>query len=315
MMIKKSESYLININARAFRSGIFCSVESHDLIGQLVHAAGQALTGLAGDVDDTQGRTLAEVLCPLGVMGLAIAPHGLQSRIRLGRLVQPGKDGGDAEEHEQLMLHVLLVLAAAELVQVHGFEAGLGDLDVVGVASAGDIVLDGLALPADGVAVQVGVHVEHPLHEGQGAANHQVVLIKDLPGQLAAAHSHDFRAEGAGVDGQHLVDPETLGVTPAKDAALGQHIGVVDGAVTDAVGMDIVVVGHKQVHAALPVAQLQPVQEADKIGTDFVVGVHDLEIFAGGSLQAGVDAGTMTAVLLVDDLDDVGILGPASRYP
>ena len=131
-------------------AGALNSIKADHLVGKLINAAGQILTGLAGDVDEVQGRALAEVLRPLGIVSLTIAPHGLQSRVSLGGLVQPGEDGGDAEEHEQLMLHVLLVLAHGQRVQIHGLETSLGDLDMMGVTAAGDVILDGLALPADG---------------------------------------------------------------------------------------------------------------------------------------------------------------------
>ena len=74
-------------------------------------------------------------------------------------------------------------------------------------------------------------------------------------------------------------------------------------------GMDVIVIGDEQVHAPLSVTQLQPVQEIHKVAADLVSGIHDLELLAGGSLQTGVDAGAVAAVFLVDDLDDVGILG------
>ena len=129
-----------------------------------------------------------------------------------------------------------------------------------------------------------------------------------LPGQLPAAAAHDLGAEGAGVNGQHLMQLEALGVAPGEDPLPGQHIGVVDGAVADAVGVDIVVIGDEQIHAALAVAELQLVKERDKIAADLVIGVHDLEILAGGGLQTGVDAGAVTAVLLMDNADDARIL-------
>ena len=75
--------------------------------------------------------------------------------------------------------------------------------------------------------------------------------------QRLAASAHDLRAEGARVDGQHLVDLEGLGALPAKDPALRQNGSIVDGAVANAVRVDIVIIRHCQVHTASGLTPLQ----------------------------------------------------------
>ena len=172
MRTRKSESNPNNYNkSQSFLLWLFALVEAHDAIGHLIGRADNGVAQLAGDLGKEEDGLLAEMVRPLLVVGLAVAPHGIQGRIGLGGLVGPGEGGGDAEEHEQLVAHILPMLAAGELVQIHGLEAALGDLQMVGIAATGDVILDGLALPTDGVAVQVGVHVEHPLHIGQSPAD------------------------------------------------------------------------------------------------------------------------------------------------
>ena len=58
------------------------------------------------------------------------------------------------------------------------------------------------------------------------------------------------------MDGEHLVYPEGLGVLPGEDPVFRQYTGIVDGAVSIAVRMDVIVVGHHHIHAALPLAFL-----------------------------------------------------------
>ena len=69
--------------------------------------------------------------------------------------------------------------------------------------------------------------------------------------------------------------------------------------------MDVVVVCHYHIHAALPLTFLKSVQKFGEIGAEGVVAVHDLEIGAGGVLQSLIDALTVAAVFLMNDPHNV----------
>ena len=203
------------------------------------------------------------------------------------------------------MLHVPSQPGFGDVVQVAGGEAPLRHQDLVCVALGQGGGLHRLIRPADPVAVKVCVEIEHFPHIGHRLIDHQVVLIENMLGKGLLPLAHDLGAEGAGMDGEHLVYPEGLGVLPGEDPVFRQYTGIVDGAVSIAVRMDVIVVGHHHIHAALPLAFLQRVQESGKIRAEGVVAVHDLEIGAGGMLQALVDALAVAAVFLMDDPHNV----------
>ena len=162
-----------------------------------------------------------------------------------------------------------------------------------------------LIRPADPVTVKVCVEIVHFPHIGYRLIDHQVVLIENMFGKRLLPFTHDLGAESAGMDGEHLVYPEGFGILPCEDTVLRQHGGIVDGAIPVAVGMDVVVVCHYHIHAALPLAFLKSVQKFGEIGAEGVVAVHDLEIGAGGVLQSLIDALTVAAVFLMNDPHNV----------
>ena len=97
-------------------------------------------------------------------------------------------------------------------------------------------------------------------------------------GQSHGASAHHLGAERHRVDHQDLVDQEALRVLPFHHAVFLQRVGEVDGAVSLAVGMDVVIVCDEQIDA-LGVALLQFVQVGGQIGAERVIAVHDPEIF------------------------------------
>ena len=74
--------------------------------------------------------------------------------------------------------------------------------------------------------------------------------------------------------------------------------------------MLIDIVGHHQIKR-LFIAQVGAQLGQDLlqgIGVQPVIGVHDLEVDAGGIADALIDALAVAAVLLMDDADDGGVL-------
>ena len=86
-------------------------------------------------------------------------------------------------------------------------KAFFGHQKLMAIPLDGYALLYGLIRSADPVAVQVSMHVNQFLHMGQNLTDHQIVFIKDMLRQGIGASAHDLCAEGAGMDGQHLVHP------------------------------------------------------------------------------------------------------------
>ena len=163
----------------------------------------------------------------------------------------------------------------------------------------GNALLHRLVRSADPVSIQIRIHVEHSLHIGKHLINHQVILIKHMLRKRTSGTAHHFRTEGTRVNGQHLWHMKGPCILPAKNPVLRQSIGIIDGSVTSTVRMDIEIVGHRQIHAALVFAPFQMIQESREIPTDCIIAVHNLEIGAGGMGQALIDAFAMAAVFLM----------------
>ena len=199
------------------------------------------------------------------------------------------------------MLEVLALLLVLNVIQVAGLKAFLGDNNLVHIPPGHHVPLDGLPLPPDVVAVQVSVEIVHPSDIGQPLIDHEVILIENVFGQLLGVVAQQFRAEGAAVNGQQLMELEGLGVCPGENPILRQRVGIADGAIALAVGVLIIIIGHKQIHAAAFFAGLQGIQEAVEISAHPVITVHNLKIFSLGVFQTLIDALAMAAVGLMNN--------------
>ena len=187
-----------------------------------------------------------------------------------------------------------------------GLEAELGGLELMGIALFHHVLLYALPGAADVIAVQVEVHVVHALYVPEVAVDHVVVLVEGVLRHIQPRLAQQRGAEGAGVDHQDLVDAEGPRLRPGEDAVFRKGVGEIDGAVTLAVGVLVIVIRHEEVDAALSVDFLQRVEEAREVAEP-VVAVHGLEILAGSMAQALVDALAVAAVFLVYGLDDRGV--------
>ena len=119
------------------------------------------------------------------------------------------------------------------------------------------IVLNGLTLPTDGIAIKVNVHIPHPLCLVQTLTDHIIVLIGHMLGKIDPATAHQFCAEGGAVKGDQRVETKLLCFRPSKDPTLGEGVFVANGAVALAVLVGVEVVGYHQIDAALLLAFLQ----------------------------------------------------------
>ena len=104
-----------------------------------------------------------------------------------------------------------------------------------------------------------------------------------------------------------MMQAETFGILPFKNAVLWQNIGVIDGTVANTVGMHVIIVAYHHINAALEFALFESIQERGEILAHLVVAVYHLKIDARCVLGTLVDALSVSAVLLVNDLNNGGI--------
>ena len=129
-------------------------------------------------------------------------------------------------------------------------------------------------------------------------------------GQLHAAGAQDLGAVDDRVHQDVLARRELADLLPSENAALGQDALVVHDILGVVGHMLIDIVGHHQIKRLCIVevgAQLSQ-NLLQGLGVQPVIGVHDLEVDAGGIADALIDALAVAAVLLMDDADDGGVL-------
>ena len=130
-------------------------------------------------------------------------------------------------------------------------------------------------------------------------------------GQLDAAVPQHLGAVDDAVHQDVLAGGELAALLPHKGAAFRQDALVGDDVAGVVDNMLVDIVAQKQVHRLLHGGKLpQAVHDLGQgLAVQPVVGIHDLEIEAAGVAHALVDALAMAAVLLMDDADDVRVLG------
>ena len=173
-----------------------------------------------------------------------------------------------------------------------------------------DALVDALIRAADEVAVEVKIHVVHALDVGQGLVDEDVVHIEGVLGQHHTALAQDLGAVHDRVHQQVLVRAEVADMHPAEQTVLREHIGVADrvaGIILDVL-IDVVadhqIRGRTACHEGLQLGQ----NGLEGGGVQPVVAVHDLVVQTGGVPDALIDALAVAAVLLMDGLDDGGVL-------
>ena len=174
-----------------------------------------------------------------------------------------------------------------------------------------DAFIHALVRAADEVAVEVKIHVVHALDVGQRLVDEDVVHVEGVLGQHHAAVPQDLGAVDDRVHQQVLVRAEVAHVHPAEQAVLREDVGVAHGVAGVVLHMLVDVVADHQVgggaagHQSLQLGQ----HGLQGGGVQPVVAVHDLVIQAGGVPDALIHALAVAAVLLMDGLDDGGVLG------
>lgn len=244
----------------------------------------------AGDAHHADGRVAPEMGGPFGVGGPAACPHIQQVLLCLDRPIEPGCQHTDAEHDEHFVLHIVLFCRLRYGIQRNAAETQLRSQDLMAVAAGQNAILDGLALPADGIAVQITIHVIELLHVLEVSVDVVVIFIKGVLRQRDAGSAQKLCAEGTGVDHQDLIHPEPAHLVPAEDGFPGEGVGKADGSVALSIGMDIAVVGQEQVYPAPGLAGFQRIQKCRKIAAQGIIAVHTLEVFSSGQGHAPVDA-------------------------
>ena len=133
-------------------------IESYDLICRAVNKGGEVSGKLAFQGNEIKPGAVAQLVCPFLIKGAALCPHSLKIRIGFVGLVQSGKAAGDAEHNKQLVTQVSLQLWLGDIVQMEAAEAVPGGALMLTVFAHTYIVLNGLTLPTDGIAIKVNVH-------------------------------------------------------------------------------------------------------------------------------------------------------------
>ena len=165
--------------------------------------------------------------------------------------------------------------------------------------------------PADEVAVQVQIHIVHALDKGQGLVDKDVVHVEGMLGQHHAALAQHLSAVHDRVHQQVLVGAEVADVHPGEQTLLREDVGVPHSVAGAVLGVLVDIVADHQVRRGAPGSQRVQLGQHGPEG-DFVqpvVAVYHLIIQAGGVADALVDALAVAAVLLMDGLDDGGVLG------
>ena len=162
---------------------------------------------------------------------------------------------------------------------------------------------------ADPITVQVYIHIIHLLHSVKHAANHKVVLVEHVLWQrLFCRLAHKLGAEGARMNGKHLMHSKGLGLAPSEYFARRQNSLIAYRSVTNAVGMNIKVVCDHKVDAAIIFALLKLVKECREILAHHVVRVNHLEVLSRRVDKTLINALSVTAVLLMNNANDRWVL-------
>ena len=232
-------------------------VKSNYFISKSIDKHCEITSELSRQADKGEGCEVAEVLTPLGVMLCAGLPQLVQIFVGLIALVKSCIEDRDTEHNEELMLHVLTETAALQLVNMAGFEATLGHQHLVGITLLHYLLLHRLIGSANPVAVHVDIHIVHLPNVRKNTADHEVVLIENMLRQgLSCSLTHKLCAEGAGMDGQHLMKSEGTGLIPCENSVPRQAALIADRSVANAICMHVEVVGNHKVDAAGLVAFL-----------------------------------------------------------
>ena len=129
-------------------------------------------------------------------------------------------------------------------------------------------------------------------------------------GQHHAALAQHLGAVHDRVHQQVLIRAEVPDVHPVKQALLREHVGVAHGMAGAVLHMLVHIVADHQIRRGAAFHQRgQALQHLFQgVGVQPVVAVHYLVVQAGGVADALIDALAVAAVLLMDGLDDSGVL-------
>ena len=167
-----------------------------------------------------------------------------------------------------------------------------------------------LVCAADEVAVQIQIHIVHALDVGQGLVHKDIVHIEGVLGQHHAALAQHLGAVHDRVHQQVLIRAEVPDVHPVEQAVLREHVGVAHGMAGAVLHMLVHIVADHQIRrGAAGYQRGQTLQHLlQGVGVQPVVAVHYLVVQAGGVADALIDALAVAAVLLMDGLNDGGVL-------
>ena len=206
------------------------------------------------------------------------------------------------------MLEIFFKHGLLYIVKIARDKALLCDKYLMRIALHHSRFLNGLIRSAYPITVEIVWEIVHFFNTGKAFADHKVVLIEHFSWQGIVPGFQKLRFKGAGMDGEHLIDLKSLCVLPLKNAVLGQNARIIYGSVAYSVGVDVIVISHREIDAARGITFFKGIEKGRKILTYLIIAINDLEIFSACVLNALIYALTVTAVLLMNDSYDIGML-------
>ena len=244
-------------------------------------------------------------------MILEVLPQLCLFGVCFGAAVQQQEDVADRHHDRQVVHHVgAQTLLVFQRVQILTVDHVLCDPQLLVHTADHHAFVHALVCAADEVAVQIQIHIVHTLDVGQGLVHKDIVHIEGVLGQHHAALAQHLGAVHDRVHQQVLIRAEAPDVHPVEQAVLREHVGVAHGMAGAVLNVLVHIVADHQIRRGAAGNQCgQALQHLFQgVGVQPVVAVHYLVVQAGGVADALIDALAVTAVLLMDGLDDGGVL-------
>ena len=118
------------------------SIEPDNSVGQAVDSADKALSFFIRDTDQSEYRTITEIVRPFPVKFSTALPHFINVPVCLLVAVQSRKNNCNAEHNKHFMLHIRFFSLICNFIKVKGVEAELRCPDLMGIAALHNIQLN-----------------------------------------------------------------------------------------------------------------------------------------------------------------------------
>ncbi len=178
-------------------------------------------------------------------------------------------------------------------------------------ATGQDLLVDRLVLATNEVTVKVDVQVVEAVAQREGHVGVDVVNVEGVRRHLQVGGAQGLGAVRQGMHQQVLAHLEVAHIVPGKDLAHRHHMAVIDDVLGIVLNVLVDIVGDDQIDLLVHLDKATQLGEKGPqgLGVRPVVRVDVLEVHAVGVGHGLHDGHAVPAVLLVDSLDVVGVLG------